>query len=343
MGTEDLKWRYGPTGQSVLVEDGPGEETELLMNEDGTILVHYDGASDEPVAALDIMVRKPAQKPTLGSVAGKYWFAEVLIEASPTQNGSVFMGLARGFGQLTLNADGSLSASGRGAESVFGPGDGAFTKELENFSSGGSFAIQDGGTYDGSVVVTLQSDDPGPPDVLRMFPDSGNRILIGTDRDATSDEVLFLVAIRQTTGMRASDIGGAMRSIGLEYEPRQYDIPTMGGTVSVPDFAPFSTSENLTFDNGRIVTPGIFMHGWGRNDLVTGGVEVTNVQEGTEGPIPFTVQPTGRWFIGKSSKSEEVTGAFSPDGSFGFYSFSADGPDDLFGLGFFFKQPPETP
>jgi hypothetical protein len=351
-------WSYDVARRAVVLDDAV---SDLLLSEDGAVLIGSHGPTPGPSASLEVLLDRPAAPLDAKSLVGSYWVASVEFQNEAPGNSPAEIQLLRGFGEMTLKAGGTLTITVDSRKSFTSRNGTNEFSERQTFGGTWSTAGAADGRFEGSIVIEAGSPEVGGVAQLRFLPSADGRIVIGTDRGPGRDGAFLGVAVRKGSGMRASQLAGEWRSFAVGHEATTYDVDVAVPTaqvpnpppnlVAVPDWILRSVSSRFAFDAaGGIQVLGELERRASRSlGLSPGGVLLEEEVNAGTPSATATLTGKGRFRIdpgpsgGGTGPNEIHVGAVSPDRRFGFILHDPNGPAGMFGLHFFVRRPPDAP
>jgi len=326
-------WLYDPTGQSITIEVGKGDNETFWVAEDGSMFLSAVDKDDDPRTQLTMFVEQPATAPSLSELAGDWHVFDYRYEVVETGAGLEMAG-ANSVGMATLKDNGTLKIGLTERESRFGfdTGD-VFDRGVGKGSVAATHVVQ----LDGSVLV-----DFGGGEVERFFPNIDNTLLIGSvpQGGLPPTEGLFSMAVLVRRG---SGLGPASLSGDFVFQGQEMEYSPAGvGQDTVPDFETVSLEDSVMFDGtAALMGSGAYEKIVRRDDNQQDGVSVTQ-SGGNFLPPSFSLAANGVFKVSDAGEPGGLTGACNPAGTFVFGVQDPKTAEDFFAAYVLMKLPPEV-
>jgi hypothetical protein len=334
-------WDYDPSGRFVRVDDGGGDLFQYAVSEDGSVLIAGIEQANVPLVLVEVLVEKPDKPPTVSDLAGTYWFGEFELGAETfgPNPGPTALFLLRGFGSFTLHADGRVTGRIDGREQIRFSG-GSNVDRFSEGIGGGTWSIADStdGKFEGSVIITDQ--DEGDTEEFRLLFSKNGQVAVGTDRQPIDDGALLTIAVRQSAGLRASDLSGEYSTFILESELIAYNPPTV--PQEVPDWQLFQLAERRVYDGVNRVNFFVVdeLSVRRQQGAQPGGVLVERLPDDGGDFDKYTITKTGKVrLVAQDGDPDVFVGAMASNGQFGFSMDDPTGPLDIYGFDLWVKAP----
>ncbi|MHC4820711.1 MAG: hypothetical protein ACYTDX_03205 [Planctomycetota bacterium] len=308
---EQANWSYNDGGQSIEIDWGEDDAVDLFVGADGDLIL---GGVEEglfPAIFQDLYIEKSSTAPTVAEMAGTYHWCHLGVFAEvPEPQGAVNIEFFRGFGTLTLTADGKFTLK---VDENFNSTFDGMSKE--SYTDKGTFRIagEGDGIFAGSVILETGGNDPIS---FRLLPSADRNVMVGTDKDDPGQEFLYALVTRKGSGMAPSDVNGPFGNVDVELELANSVHPITGGNM--PDVELANVRGLLDFDGTSTfeleVTREVFMF-WDPN--VPGGVNVQS-EGGFQEMQSYSLGSDGKvsYSVIEDDGKETFVGAMSPDTNF---------------------------
>jgi hypothetical protein len=303
----------------------------------------------------DILLQKPAKPLTAKALEGDYWLCMVEYFAWERPDGPMGMDLSRVFGTLSLKSDGKCSVTTDAVDMFYidvpqidTPG--TWTADKDSASVDGTWTVSGAGAgrLEGTVLVS---------DRFRFFPGPGGAVLIGTDATQEGNGFTFFVLVRKGKGMKSSVLSGDYRAVSWEMVPSEYSVSFVkyqpirdqfgqltGFTDEVieqhwhyaGDVKLNELDETWSFGS-KLTLKDIREKKAARNgNPMPGAVTVSETTDAGPYVGTFALSSDGRLTV-NGSELDDMVGAVTPDGGFGFALDDPKGSSSIFGLTLFVR------